>query len=265
MTIATNRKVLITGGASGLGLDIAREMISVGAKVALVDNSAPNLALAVKELGSNALSIETDVRNQADLIAAIERANKEFKGLDTLVISAGVIHIKPMNEVSEADWDLTLDVNLKSAFFAIQAASKYLIDSGRGRIVAISSDAGKRGYAQVQAYCASKFGLIGLIESSAIELAPSKVTVNCVCPVGVPTTGMGQQVANWKSQAGNLTVEQVKSATAAAFPLGRNPTEADVTKTITFFISDEAAFITGCALDVDGGAHLGYMPAVSNK
>ena len=265
MTIATNRKVLITGGASGFGLDIAREMISAGAKVALVDNSAPNLALAVKELGSNAISIEADVRNQAEVIAAVERVNKEFKGLDTLVISAGVIHIKPMNEVSEADWDLTLDVNLKGAFFAIQAASKHLIDSGRGRIVAISSDAGKRGYAQVQAYCASKFGLIGLIESSAIELAPSQVTVNCVCPVGVPTTGMGQQVANWKSQTGNISVEQVKSAAAAAFPLGRNPTEADVTKTITFFISDEAAFLTGCALDVDGGAHLGYMPAVAKN
>ena len=265
MTIATNRKVLITGGASGFGLDIAREMISAGAKVALVDKSAQNLALATKELGSNALSITADVRNQAELLAAVERANSEFKGLDTLVISAGVIHIKPMNEVSEADWDLTLDVNLKGAFFAIQAASKYLIDSGRGRIVAISSDAGKRGYAQVQAYCASKFGLIGLIESSAIELAPSQVTVNCVCPVGVPTTGMGQQVANWKSQAGNLTVDQVKSTAALAFPLGRNPTEADVTKTIAFFISDEAAFLTGCALDVDGGAHLGYMPAVATK
>jgi len=265
MTIATNRKVLITGGASGFGLDIAREMISAGAKVALVDNSVPNLALAIKELGSSAISIEADVRNQAEVIAAVERVNKEFKGLDTLVISAGVIHIKPMNEVSEADWDLTLDVNLKGAFFAIQAASKYLIDSGRGRIVAISSDAGKRGYAQVQAYCASKFGLIGLIESCAIELAPTQVTVNCVCPVGVPTTGMGQQVANWKSQTGNISVAQVKSAAAAAFPLGRNPTEADVTKTIAFFISDEAAFLTGCALDVDGGAHLGYMPGVVTK
>ncbi|MCX6434525.1 MAG: SDR family NAD(P)-dependent oxidoreductase [Actinobacteria bacterium] len=265
MTIAANRKVLITGGASGFGLDIAREMISAGAKVALVDKSAQNLALATKELGSNALSITADVRNQAELVSAVEHANKEFKGLDTLVISAGVIHIKPMNEVSEADWDLTLDVNLKGAFFAIQAASKYLVDSGRGRIVAISSDAGKRGYSQIQAYCASKFGLIGLIESCAMELASSQVTVNCVCPVGVPTTGMGQQVANWKSQAGNLTVDQVKSTAALAFPLGRNPTEADVTKTIAFFISDEAAFLTGCALDVDGGAHLGYMPAVATK
>ena len=214
MTIAANRKVLITGGASGFGLDIAREMISAGAKVALVDKSAQNLAQATKELGSNSLSITADVRNQAELIAAVEHANSEFKGLDTLVISAGVIHIKPMGEVSEADWDLTLDVNLKGAFFAIQAASKYLVESGRGRIVAISSDAGKRGFSQIQAYCASKFGLIGLIESCAVELAHAQVTVNCVCPVGCPTSGMGEEVLDWKIKVGNTTPEAIKAATA---------------------------------------------------
>lgn len=147
MTIAANRKVLITGGASGFGLDVAREMISAGARVALVDNSTQNLAIASKELGSNSLAITADVRNQAELISAVERVNTEFEGLDTLVISAGVIHVKPMGEVNESDWDLTLDVNLKGAFFAIQSASKYLVASGRGRIVAISSDAGRRGYA----------------------------------------------------------------------------------------------------------------------
>ena len=265
MTIAVDRKVLITGGASGFGLDIAREMISAGARVALVDNSAQNLAIASKELGTNSLAITADVRNQAEVISAVEKVNSEFKGLDTLIISAGVIHIKPMEEVSEADWDLTLDVNLKGAFFAIQAASKYLVESGRGRIVAISSDAGRRGYAQIQAYCASKFGLIGLIESSAIELASAQVTVNCVCPVGVPPTGMGQQIAKWKSQAANIAIDQVTSATALTFPLGRNPSEADVTKSIAFFISDEAAFLTGCALDIDGGAHLGHIPGVLPK
>lgn len=234
MTIAANRKVLITGGASGFGLDVAREMISAGARVALVDNSTQNLAIASKELGSNSLAITADVRNQAELISAVERVNTEFEGLDTLVISAGVIHVKPMGEVNESDWDLTLDVNLKGAFFAIQSASKYLVASGRGRIVAISSDAGRRGYAQIQAYCASKFGLIGLIESCAIELASAQVTVNCVCPVGVPTTGMGQQIARWKSQAANITIDQIISTTASAFPLGRNPSEADVTKSIAF-------------------------------
>lgn len=265
MTIARNRKVLITGGASGFGLDIAREMISAGAKVALVDKSSENLARAIKELGSNAISFTADVRNQAEVISAVEGANKEFQGLDTLVISAGVIHFKAIKDVTEADWDLTLDVNLKGAFFAIQASSEYLSQSGRGRIVAISSDAGKRGFSQIQAYCASKFGLIGLIESCAVELAPAQVTVNCVCPVGCPTTGMGAEVLDWKIKVGNSTPEAIKAAAAQTNPLGRNATETDVTKSVAFFISDEAAFLTGCALDVDGGAHLGYMPAVSTR
>jgi meso-butanediol dehydrogenase / (S,S)-butanediol dehydrogenase / diacetyl reductase len=238
-------------------------MISAGAKVALVDKSSENLARAIKELGPNAISFTADVRYQAEVISAVEGANKEFQGLDTLVISAGVIHLKAIKDVTEADWDLTLDVNLKGAFFAIQAASEYLSHSGRGRIVAISSDAGKRGFSQIQAYCASKFGLIGLIESCAVELAPAQVTVNCVCPVGCPTTGMGEEVLAWKTKVGNTTPEAIKVAAAQTNPLGRNATETDVTKSVAFFISDEAAFLTGCALDVDGGAHLGYMPAVS--
>lgn len=265
MTIATNRKVLITGGASGFGLDIARELIGAGAKVALIDNSAQNLASAAKELGTQALTITADVRNQSELVAAVELANSVFNGLDTLVISAGVIHIKPMAEVAEVDWDLTMDVNLKGAFFAIQAASKYLVTSGRGRIVAIASDAGKRGFSQIQAYCASKFGLIGLIESCAVELAHAQVTVNCVCPVGCPTTGMGEEVLDWKTKVGNVTPKEIIEATSRTNPLGRNASEADVTKTVSFFISDEAAFLTGCALDVDGGAHLGFFPGVSSK
>jgi short-subunit dehydrogenase len=262
MAIAHDRKVLITGGASGFGLDIAHELINAGAHVAIVDNSEKNLSIAARELGKNSLPIRADVRIQSDLINAVELANETFGGLDTLVISAGVIHIKPMLEVSEADWDLTLDVNLKGAFFAVQAASPYLVTSGRGRVVAISSDAGKRGFSQIQAYCASKFGLIGLMESCAVELAQAQVTVNCVCPVGCPTTGMGEEVLDWKVKVSNTTPESIMAATAQTNPLGRNASISDVTKTVAFFISDEAAFLTGCALDVDGGAHLGFFPGV---
>src|SRR5437588_508784 len=93
---------------------------------------------------------------------AVARAAQELGGLDTLVNSAGVIHIKPLEEVAEPDWDLTLDVNLKGAFLTAQAAAPHLRESGRGRIVSIASDAGKRGFAWLQAYCASKFGLVGL-------------------------------------------------------------------------------------------------------
>jgi meso-butanediol dehydrogenase / (S,S)-butanediol dehydrogenase / diacetyl reductase len=260
MTIAPGRKALVTGGASGFGLDIARRLRAAGADVALVDLSEDRLARARDELGGATLALTADVRSPGAVGAAVEQAAERFAGLDTLVISAGVIHIKPLDEVSESDWDLTLDVNLKGAFLAAQAAAPHLRRSGRGRIVAISSDAGRRGFSWIQAYTASKFGLIGVIESIAVELAPDQVTANVVCPVGCPTTGMGQDVLDWKIRRADATAEEIMAATARTNPLGRNATEADVAEAAMFFVTDEASFLTGVALDVDGGAHLGYFP-----
>jgi NAD(P)-dependent dehydrogenase (short-subunit alcohol dehydrogenase family) len=191
---------------------------------------------------------------------AVTQVAREFRGLDTLVNSAGVIHIKPLDEVEEPEWDLTLNVNLKGAFLAAQAAAPHLRESGRGRIVSIASDAGKRGFAWIQAYCASKFGLVGLTESLAVELAPDQVTVNCVCPVGCPTTEMGKGVLSWKVRTTGRSPEEVTAAAARTNPLGRNATEVDIAEAVLWFLSDEASFLTGIALDVDGGAHLGFMP-----
>lgn len=260
MTIASDRRALITGGASGFGLQIARRLSQVGVRVAIIDKSKENLARAASDLGGGILALEADVRAPSAVQGAIEKAAGEFGGIDTLVISAGVIHIKPFEDVTESDWDLTLDVNLKGAFNAAHAAVPHLRKSGRGRIVAIASDAAKRGFAWIQAYNASKFGLVGLMESLAVELAPEQVTVNAVCPVGCPTTGMGQEVLDWKVRRAGASAEEIMAATAKSNPLGRNATEADVAEAVMFFISDEASFLTGTALDVDGGAHLGFFP-----
>ena len=201
------------------------------------------------------------MREPVQVADAIAAAAEHFGGLDTLVVSAGVIHIKPLADVSEADWDLTLDVNLKGTFLAMQAAAPHLIKAGsRGRIVALSSDAGKRGFSWITAYSASKFGVIGVVESVAVELAEHGVTVNAVCPVGTPSTGMGRQVLDMKMQATGQDPDAILSAAARTNPLGRNATEDDVTEAIAFLLSDEASFITGTALDVDGGAHLGFLP-----
>lgn len=256
MNIAAARKVLITGGASGFGLDIARRLAGEGARIALVDINEQQLHNARTQLP--ALTLRADVRSPEQVHNAVERAVEEFGGLDTLVVSAGVIHIKELKEVTEADWDLTLDVNLKGAFLVAQAAAPHVARSGRGRIVTVSSDAGRRGFAWLQAYCASKFGLIGLTESLAVELSESQTTVNCVCPVGCPTTGMGQDVLDWKVKRANARAEEIMSATARANPLGRNATETDISNAVLFFISDEASFLTGITLDIDGGSHLGY-------
>ena len=260
MTIAAGRKAVVTGGASGFGLAIAQRLRASGADVALVDVSEEKLASAREELGGSTLALRADVRAPEQVRDAIEQAASAFGGLDTLVISAGVIHIKPLEDVSEDDWDLTIDVNLKGAFLAMQAAAPHLRESGRGRIVAISSDAGRRGFSWIQAYNASKFGLVGLVESVAVELAPDQVTANSVCPVGCPTTGMGQNVLDWKIRRADATAEEIMAATARTNPLGRNATEADIADAVMFFVSDEASFLTGVALDVDGGAHLGFFP-----
>jgi len=257
MTIAEGRKALVTGGASGFGFAVATALDAAGAAVALLDVNDEHLGAAADKL-PGAVTVRADVRSPGEVRAAVDEATRALGGLDTLVVSAGVIHIKPLGEVAEADWDLTLDVNLKGAFIVAQAASGALAASGRGRIVTISSDAGKRGFAWLQAYCSSKFGLIGLTESLAVELAASGTTANCICPVGCPTTAMGQEVLDWKVRRAGVAPEEIMASTARSNPLGRNATEGDIVAAALFFISDEGSFLTGSALDVDGGAHLGF-------
>jgi meso-butanediol dehydrogenase / (S,S)-butanediol dehydrogenase / diacetyl reductase len=259
MSLAVGRKAVVTGAASGIGLEIARRLVSEGARVALLDVNRERLDAAAKDLGDAALAIAVDVRSHSEVAAAMSQASATFDGLDTLVVCAGVVHVKRLADVTEEDWDHTLDINLKGAFLCCQAAAPALVESDRGRIVMISSDAGRRGATLLQAYSASKSGLIGLAQALAGELAPA-VTVNCVCPVGVPTTGMGQQLLGWKSGHTGKAPEDVLAGIASGLPLGRNTTEADVANAVLFLISEAASFITGVALDVDGGASLNVIP-----
>jgi len=254
------RRALVTGGASGFGLAIARQLVVDGARVTLVDVAEQALDAAVVELGQAASAHVCDVRQRSSVREAVATAVGRMGGLDTVVVSAGVIEVRSLGEVTEEGWDRTLDINLKGAFLVIQAAAPHLVASGRGRIVAISSDAGRRGFPGITAYCASKFGLIGLVESVAVELAPAGVTANVLCPVGAPSTGMGQQVLAWKVRTTGRSEQEILAAAAATNPVGRNATEADVVAAARFLISDEASFLTGVSLDVDGGAHLGFLP-----
>jgi NAD(P)-dependent dehydrogenase (short-subunit alcohol dehydrogenase family) len=250
------RRALITGGASGFGLAIAEALLAQGASVALGDVDEQRLAAAAQSsLGSERLlPLALDVTSAASVCGAIETCRQHFGGLDTLVNSAGVIRLAPLAEITERDWDWVLDVDLKGAFLCAQAAAPLLRQSGRGRIVNLGSDASKVGFPNLVPYCAAKFGLIGLTKALAGELAADQITVNCVCPVGVASTGMGRDVLDWKVSNTGKPPADILATTAAAIPLRRNASTADVVNAVLFFLSDASAFLTGVALDVDGGA-----------
>ncbi len=257
MTIAPGRVALVTGGAAGLGLAITRQALSAGMRVAIVDVARPALDAARSELGDDVLAIEADVRSPEAMVDAVTRCVGQFGALDTVVLAAGVIRGGSILEATEADWDLTLDVNLKGAFLAVQAAAEALRASGRARIVGISSDAGRRGFAGAPAYCASKFGLIGLLESVAAEISEWGGTANAVCPIGIPSTGMGRSILARQTADLGKPPDEILAARARGVPLGRNATETNVADAVMFLISEEASFLTGLAIDVDGGTHLG--------
>ena len=258
----TQRRVLITGGASGFGLAIAEALLGQQARVAIGDINSERLEEASQHLGNanDVLPLELDVTAPVSVQAAVVACQETFGGLDTLINSAGVIHFAPLAEIREADWDRVLDVDLKGPFLCSQAAAPLLCENGRrGRIVNIGSDAAKIGCPMILSYCAAKFGVVGLTKALAAELAPYEVTVNCVCPVGVSTTGMGQAVLDWKIGATGQKTDEILAETAAGIPLKRNATVTDVVNAVMFFLSDESAFLTGVALDVDGGL-LSTMP-----
>jgi NAD(P)-dependent dehydrogenase (short-subunit alcohol dehydrogenase family) len=263
--IAADRKALVTGGASGFGREIVRCLAAAGARVAVVDVDHERIGETVRAIGESTLGLPADVRSVSDMQKAVAKCGRAFGGLDTVVISAGVFHMGPLAGISEAEWDRVLDINLKGAFVTAQAAMPDLQRSGRGRVVNIGSDCGRRGYPLQLPYTASKFGLVGLTESLAAEFAADGVTVNCVCPVGCPTTGMGQAVVKRKVVRGERTAREVIDAAARTNPVGRNATEADVSQAVLYFISDEASFLTGVSLDVDGGAHLGVVPGIGSS
>ncbi len=256
------RRALVTGGASGFGLAIARRLLSEGAQVAVVDQSEAALEDAVAATDAALLGIRCDVRSREQVAAAADATVAAFGGLDTLIVSAGVIHIKPLADVTETRLG-------HSPWMSTSRAPSWRCRPPRhisSRAVGVASspsrsDAGKRGFSWIAAYSASKFALIGLVESVAVELAPHQVTVNAVCPVGAPGTGMGRQVLDWKVRGDRTQSPMTCSPRRRRTnPLGRNATEADVVAAVSFLLSDGAAFLTGLSLDIDGGAHLGFLP-----
>jgi meso-butanediol dehydrogenase/(S,S)-butanediol dehydrogenase/diacetyl reductase len=250
--IAPGRRALVTGGASGFGSGVAERLQAAGAAVAVADIDPGAVDRAVVRL-PGAVPVVMDVADRESVLAGVALAADAMGGLDTLVNSAGVFEFRAFEEIPESEWDWIIGVNLKGVFLTCQAAMPYLRASGRGRIVNIASDAGKRGYPLISAYVASKFGVVGLTESLAAEFGPHGVTVNAVCPSTVADTGMGQKVLGQKVKLFDKDADRVLADGAASYPLRRLGTVADVADTIMFLVSESAGWISGESINIDGG------------
>jgi len=251
---APERRALVTGGASGLGLGVARALRDIGATVAIADLTAALERMDPEEKRLY-LPVAMDVTDDASVSIGVAAAAKTLGGIDTLVNSAGVFQFRALEGIATAEWDRILDVNLKGTFLVMRETMPYLKASQRGRVVNIASDAGKKGFPLLAAYCASKFGVVGLTQAVGAEVAPDGVRVNAVCPGTVAETGMGKLVAGQKVELGwGKNVDEVLRRGADSFPLKRVGTVADVVAAIMFLISESANWITGESINIDGGS-----------
>lgn len=244
------KTVVVTGAGSGIGMAVAKRMAEEGANVALFDMNYEAADKAAQEIGSKAKAFKVDITSKEQVFTAAEGAVKAFGGIDHWVNCAGYSKIIPFLDHTEEIWDRTLDINLKGTFFCCQAAVTYMKD--KGSIVNFSSQSGKKGTNSYAAYCASKFGIIGLTQSVAAEFAP-QIRCNCICPSVVQTPMWDKQIADYANKKG-ITVEEVMPRFVSNTPLKRLCYYEDVTNLVVFLLSDNSAYMTGQALNLTGGA-----------
>ncbi len=234
---------LVTGAARGIGLAIARQLATAGAAVALNDISKVRLEAAAASLATSPLAVPADVTNRDDVIEMVADVAGAYGSVDVLVNNAGILHPTRLVDIPEDEWDEVIDVNLKGTFLCSQAVVPLMRDRGWGRIINLSSTAGKSistvGGAH---YTAAKAGILGLTRHLASEVAGDGITVNAICP-GLIDTEMVRTT---------ITADQA-AAYAASFPIARLGTPDEVANVATFLASERAGYITGAALDITGG------------
>jgi NAD(P)-dependent dehydrogenase (short-subunit alcohol dehydrogenase family) len=250
------RVVLVTGGAGGIGTAVAERFLALGDTVVLADRSADGLTAAVAALPGAVTSVTADVRSVADCDRMVAQAVESGGRLDVLVNSAGVWVEGPSEEMTEEQWDRTIDVNLKGTFFASRAAIPHLVRS-EGCIVNVSSDSGIGGNPGCAIYNASKFGVNGLTASMGLELAPFGVRVNAVCPADVDTPMLAGQARDF----GGGDERGYLEALLAKYPAGsraRFVRPREVAALVVFLASTDAAPITAASIPIEFGTTAGY-------
>ena len=250
--ILEGKVAIITGAASGIGKGIAEKFAREGAKVAIADINLETAEKTAREIGPSAMAVKVDVGDKACVEAMADKVEEKLGPLDIFVNNAGVSYVAPFLDCSEQLWDKTMLINLKGAFHGCQAAVKRMLPRKKGVILNMSSQSGKAGNSQYAAYCASKFGVVGLTQSLAVEFAAEGIRVNAICP-GVVFTPLWDAMIEDYAKKRNMEPEQVKPYLESKVPLGRLCTPEDVANTAAFLASDQASFITGQSINVSGG------------
>jgi len=242
--MAEQRLAVVTGAARGIGRAIVLELLRQGRKVAGLDLNEGQLAELTKVVSEKGFSVITrvlDITKTELLTQVIEELAEEHGGIGILINNAGITRDKLMIQMDDEDFDRVISVNLRAAFAATRVAARSMVRNKFGRIISISSVAGIIGQAGSANYAASKAGLIGMTKSIARELGKKNITANCIAP-GFIMTDMTQ-----------VLPDAVKDGAMAVIPLKRFGTPEDVARAAAFLASDEAGYITGQVLCVDGG------------
>lgn len=246
------RTAIVTGSAQGIGRGIAEVLGREGAKVVIADIDGELAEATAGQLGGEgigALGVRVDVTDSDSLGDLVARTVEEFGSIDILAANAGIYPAAPIEEIDRAGWDRVMDLNVAGAFFAFQACLPRMREQGYGRVVITSSISGPyTGHPGYSHYGASKAAVLGFMRSAAIETARQGITVNAVLPGNVQTPGL--------DDAG----EEHKQAMMASIPMGEFATPADIGWAVRFLASEEAGYITGHPLVVDGGQVLPETP-----
>lgn len=256
-SLLRGKVAFVTGGAQGIGLAVAKAFADQGARVMLADREAKKVRQAAEKIGDAARAVVIDVTDEEQIEDALAQTVTVFGNIDIVVPNAGILLLQHAVDTDTAAFRRVIDVNLTGAFITAKVFGRRLVNQATGgRIILTSSLFGLRGGRENAAYSASKFGMVGLMQCLASELAEYKILVNCVCP-GQMDTEMMRQLCRDRAKLTGKTEQDVRFALESHIPIGHLGPLAELAGTYVYLASDMSQYVTGQSITVDGGWQIG--------